>query len=64
MVHSPGDKPLSELEDEELKQMLKNMNIGYSYKDVMGELRYREERNISRKQTYPTFPISTLQGVS
>ena len=45
-------EPLSELEDEKLKQMLKNMNIDPSYKDVRGELRYREERNISRKQTY------------
>ena len=55
MMPSPGDNPLSELEDEELKRMLKGLaggNIQYSIDNVTGELRYREERNISRKQTY------------
>ena len=50
MIPSPGDKPLSELEDEQLKRMANSLaggNIQYSLENVFEEMRFRRQNRIA-----------------
>ena len=49
MIHSPDRKPLTEVTDEELKDMHRKAarTVAFSLADIEGELRYREQRGIA-----------------